>query len=246
MDFPAMRSPGLSACREYHDHLRKIQRRNFEGKIFYHEPHVTSWMLHKGPNTSYSNVERLVHEVYANERIPFPPWAEKKHLPLLSVLLHEEIQCGHMVHVFQKQSSHDFHLGLEDLNNYYERTLRDLESLGLKHPPGMGLSDCTEVINTFDRVRWSFSPVSLNLNMSFTVTNASAILPFCYRELINDKGGTASVCVYGIQQDLVEDDDLRQALEPSKIWKEDFGSVSNLTHLVFHIYFSSILIRLLW
>lgn len=61
--------------------------------------------------------------------------------------------------------------------------------------------------------------------MSFTVSHASAILPFCYRKVINDKGGTASVCIYGIQADLVGDDNLNNTLEPSKKEQSDHGLV---------------------
>ncbi|KAG6363611.1 hypothetical protein INS49_008712 [Diaporthe citri] len=121
-----------------------------------------------------------------------------------------------MFHIFRKQLSDDYHPGLEDMSTYYRRILSDLETSRLQVPSKWGLSNYSEVIKAFDRVRWSFFTVRLSLNMSFTVSHASAILPFCYRKVINDKGGTATVCLYGIEQALVEDPALRKALEPSK------------------------------
>lgn len=217
---------GLSACRRFHDHLQKIQRRNFEGELFYPRPHINSWMLEQTPNTGSSNVETLVQELYANDQTPFPPQIEDKYFPLFSILLHDEIQCGHMFHIFRKQLSEDYHPGLEDMSTYYRRILSDLETSHLQVSSKWGLSNYSEVIKAFDRVRWSFFTVRLSLNMSFTVSHAAAILPFCYRKVINDKGGTACVCLYGIQQDLVEDSQMRKALEPSKQENSENGIVS--------------------
>lgn len=224
-DSQGAHTPGLSACRQFHDYLQKIQRRNFEGKLFYPRRHVKSWMQEQALNTGSSNAERLIQEVYANDQTPFPPRVEKK-LPLLAILLHEEIQCGHMFHIFRKELSRGYHLRLEDLSTYYQRILSDLETSGLQVPSKWGPSNYREVIKAFDRVRWSFVTVRLSLNMSFTVSHASAVLPFCYRKVINDKGGTASVCLYGIEQDLVEDFELRKALESSKQESSDNGNVS--------------------
>lgn len=181
-------------------------------------------MQDKVLDTASSNVERLVQEVYANDQTPFPPQLEKKHFPLFSILLHEEIQCGHMFHIFRKQLSEDYHPGLEDMSTYYRRIMSDLETSRL--PCKWGLTNYSEVINAFDRVRWNFITVCLSLNMSFTVSHASAVLPFCYKKALNDKGGTADVGLYGIEPDLVEDSKLRTALEPSKQESPENGIIS--------------------
>ncbi|KAK7708019.1 hypothetical protein SLS64_006841 [Diaporthe eres] len=221
-DSPAMFNPGLDARKEYHDLLRRIQRHNFERKTFYHQPHVTSWMLEKAPNTDSSNAERLVKEVYDHNQNTFPPrLGENLNLLVFSVLLHEEIQCGHMVHIFQRELPKSYHLQLEDLSKAYERILHDLETSHPQLPSKTRLSNYSEVIETFEKLRWSFVPYQLHLNMNPTISHPSAILPFCYREIINDKGGQASVCLHGIQEDLVEDAALRKALEPSR--NEDKG-----------------------
>ncbi|KAL2278790.1 hypothetical protein FJTKL_14133 [Diaporthe vaccinii] len=219
--------PRLSARYHYQEHLQRIQRRNFEGKVFYHQPHVTSWMLEKAANTGFSNAERLVMEVYAHDRDTFPPRLGEN-LLVFSVLLHEEIQCGHMVHIFQRELPMSYHLQLEDLSKAYERILHDLETSHPQLPSKTGLSNYIEVIQTFEKLRWSFVPVQLHLNMNYTISHASAVLPFCYREVINDKGGTASVCLHGIQQDLVEDSALRKALEPSRNLNKEYGICYNL------------------
>lgn len=222
---------GMSACRQFHDHLQRIQRRNFEGKLFYPRPHIKSWMLEEAPNTGSSNVETLVQELYANDQTPFPPRVEEIYFPLFSILLHDEIQCGHMFHIFRKQLSDHYHPGLEDMSTYYRRILSDLETSRLHVPPKWGPSNYSEVIKAFDRVRWRFFTVRLSLDMSFIVSHASAVLPFCYRKVINDKGGTASVCLYGIEQALVEDPKLRKALEPSKQENPENGIVSHILFL---------------
>lgn len=171
-------------------------------------------------------MERLIQEVYANEQTPFPPQVEKKYFPLFSILLHEEIQCGHMFHIFRKELSRNYHLGLEDMSKYYQRILSELETSRLRIPSACGLPNYSEVIAAFDRIRWHIVTVRLTLKMEFTVAHASGVLPFCYRKVINDKGGTASVCHYGIERDFVEDPDLREALEPSKQENPQHGNVS--------------------
>lgn len=182
-------------------------------------------MEEKAPDMDSSNLDRLVQEVYANEQTPFPPRVEEIFLPLFSILLHEEIQCGHMFHIFRKELSQGYHLGLENMSTYYQRILSDLETSRLKVPSRWGPSNYSEVIKAFDRLRWSFGTVSVDLNMSFTVSHACAVLPFCYRKAINDKGGTASVCLYGLHQDLVEDKNLREILEPSRVKTAETGIV---------------------
>lgn len=232
-DSPAMFTPGLDARHEYHDLLQRIQRRNFEGKTFYHQPEVTSWMLKKAPNTDSSNAERLVKEVYynLNDLSIFPPRGVDN-LLLFSILLHEKIQCGHLVHIFQRQLPESYHLRLEDLSKHCKRILNDLETSHPQLPSKTGLSNYSEVINAFEMLRWSFVPYQLHLNMNPTISHPSAILPFCYREIINDKGGQASVCLHGIQEDLVEDAALRKALEPSRNEDKGHGPVSQPHPLV--------------
>lgn len=219
--------PGLSVCRQFHSYLRKIQRRNFEGRLFYPPPYITAWLQEKAPSSSSSNVERLIQEVYADEQTPFPPQVEGEYFPLFSILLHEEIQCGHMFHIFRKELSRKYHLGLEDMSKYYQRIVSELETSRLRVPSTCGLSNYSEVIAAFDRIRWHIVTVRLTLKMEFTVAHASGVLPFCYRKVINDKGGTASVCLYGIERDFVEDPDLREALEPSKKENSQHGTVSS-------------------
>lgn len=225
-DSPAMFTPGLDARHEYHDFLQRIQRRNFEGKTFYHQPQVTSWMLKKASSTGSSNAERLVKEVYDNNDPSIFPPRGVGNLLLFSILLHEKIQCGHLVHIFERQLPETYHLRLEDLSEDYKRILQDLETSGLHLPSKCRPSNYSEVINAFDMLRWSFVPYQLRLNMNPTIPHTSDILPFCYREIINDKGGQASVCLVGIQEDVVEDAALRKALEPSRKQKKGHGSVS--------------------
>lgn len=225
MDSAVRRPPRADACREYHDHLQKIQRRNFEDRIFYHQPDVTSWMQEKSPWSGSTNAERLVEEVYADDKRPFPPKVGDN-LLLFSVLLHKKMQCGHMYRIFQSHLPDTFHIQVEDLTNHLERIRYDLETSCPKLPSEGGPSSYSKVIETFESLRWSFVPFRLHLNMNHTISHPSIILPFCYRELINEKGGTASVCLYGIQWDLVGDLALRNALEPSRESNKEYGPVS--------------------
>lgn len=225
MDPAGPRSPRLGACREYHDHLQKIQRRNFEGRIFYHQPDVTSWMQDKTPGSDSKHLENLVEEVYTNDPNLFPPQVEHN-LLLFSVLLHEKMQCGHMYRIFQSHLPEHFLIQVEDLTKHLKSIRYDLETSRPRLPSEGGPSNYNEVIETFERLRWSFVPFRLHLNMNQIISHPSIILPFCYREVINDKGGTASVCLYGIQQDLVEDVTLRKALEPSRDSNKEYGIVS--------------------
>lgn len=225
MDPAALCSPHLGACREYHDLLRKIQRHNFEDKVFYHQPHVISWMQNKAPRSNSTNAERLVKEVYTNAPDPFPPHVGDN-LLLFSVLLHEKLQCGHMYRIFQNHLQESSRIHMEDLTKHLIGIRSDLETSRSKLPSEGGPSSYNEVIEAFERLRWSFVPLRFHLNMSPIISHSSTVLPFCYREVINDKGGTASVCLYGIQQDLVEDEAFRKALEPSRHFNKEHGMVS--------------------
>lgn len=245
MDPTALRSPHLGACREYHDHLQKIQRRNFEDRVFYHQPRVISWMQDRAPRSGPTNAERLVKEVYTNDPNPFPPQVGDN-LLLFSVLLHEELQCGHMYRIFQSHLPETYHIQVEDLTKHLEGIQADLETSRPKLPFEGQPLNYSEVIRTFERLRWSFVPFRLHLNMSQIISHPSTILPFCYREVINDKGGTASVCLYGIQQDLVDDATFRKALEPSRELNKKYGIVSQYERLGVSSSAIIILIYLLW
>lgn len=241
IEFP----PHLRALRDYHDHLRRIQRRNFEGKIFYHQQDIKSWMQDEAPRFGSTNLERLVKELYTYDSNPFPPEVGDN-LLLFSVLLHENIQCGHMYRTFQSHLPETYHIQVEDLTKHLERIQCDLEASRPNLPSEGGPSNYSEVIERFERIRWTFVPFRLHLNMNHIISHPSIILPLCYREVINDKGGTASVCLCGIQQDLVEDLALRNALEPSRNLKEEYGPVSQHEPVCVPFYsIVTILIRLL-
>lgn len=81
------------------------------------------------------------------------------------------------------------------------------------------------IIQDFEKARRGAIAAELHLHMAENFQGGAYILPFCRYRPINGKGGTASVFEAFIQQDLVKDTKLQQALARSEVTDEKYGTV---------------------
>lgn len=224
-------SGDFNARADFGQFLEQIKRHNFEGKRFYHQPQVKEWMCREalGNVSSLSNVDRLLAEVYAADTNHFQPTYARQlqdNLIVFAILLHPDVQCGDSIHVFRKHIT-DVNLHIQDLSRVYDDIVKELEFEEKPLPRRWKTQDYRAITDAFERQRWAFNPVPLQLGMDASIPHALSILPFCFKRLINDKGGTAGVYQYKIQHDLVSDPSLQEALQDSLVEDDEFGKVSN-------------------
>lgn len=219
-------------------HLQQKERRNWEDKIFYLPSDIRAWMNKKSPGETVTNVVRLVSSFYDGDGFP-KITADKctKHQLVLAVLLHPDVNCGHLIDIFVRCNLSDNYLLLyADPKSRYNSIVEDLTKERPLLPRGYTQYDYKAVIDAFDEVRWAFCPASLELHMDTDFPSGPCILPFIHGVVINKKGGTANVRHYKIQEDVVESKELKKALESSKHKDPIFGSVRliRLGLIIFH------------
>lgn len=210
-----------------------IRRLNYEDKEFYRPGDIKDWMR-QSPKTrvgsARSNAARLLYKVYHEHDwgLSFQPTTEhqiiSQHLLVFAILAHPTLDCGHMIHVFRKHIR-DGNLDILDLSRIYQDITADLSREATSLPERYREDGYRAVTSAFDQLRWAFSPAPLDLYMDQSFPQGSCILPFCYRKPINEKGGTASVQMYGMQEDLVVSENLRQVLQCSRKNHPEFGWV---------------------
>ncbi|KAF4630836.1 hypothetical protein G7Y89_g7300 [Cudoniella acicularis] len=106
---------------------------------------------------------------------------------------------GHLIYEFQKARVTDQELG----NARYARG--NLQNVLLQSKKGINPESVEKIIAAFEKDRWAFCPVKLKFDMEEDFDN-NHILPFCQRQKVNDKGGTASVFQAIIQEKYVCDE----------------------------------------
>lgn len=208
----------LLAFREY---LNSNVRQNWQGREFYNPEDIKRWMRLQSTSAggqSKSNLAKLLDE-FRTERnfLRHATEAELTKLPILfAILLDVRIQHGHLIHCFKKVIKDDSDLKLDD--KHFDM-LDDIltEERDTKIPVEALLRD-------FKKVRLEYCPIRIGIDNDVHLVDG-AILPFCKRFPINEKGGTANVEQYMIQEDLVADD-LRSALEGSRQTVVGFGEAS--------------------
>jgi len=216
---------------DFQRHLEQIERHNWEDKIFYPPRDIRTWMNTKSPGETATNVVRLVSFFY-NSGDGFPKITADQctdYLLVLAALLHPEVNCGHLIHIFVQYTLSDESL-FYDPTSLYDSIVQELTDERPLLPSNFTQYDYKAVTGAFDKVRWAFCPARLTLHMNTTFTSGPWILPFFYGEVINKKGGTANVRHYKIQDDLVESKDLKKALASSRHKDPTKGWVCLLHH----------------
>lgn len=148
---------------------------------------------------------------------------EHRSVRMFSMLLDQE--RGDLIDIFHSARMCDKYLDLsEDQYKAHHPNLR--KKLREK---GIGDAVIDDIIETVERERWAYCcPINhFTLHMNASFEGGKVIMPFCRRMRINNKGGTAEVFWVAIQEDLIVDQKLRDALEKSAYTDPEFGRVSN-------------------
>jgi hypothetical protein len=207
-------------------HLEQVGRLNWEKKIFYLPSDIRAWMNSTSQGETFTNVVRLVSSFYDGNGFPKTTANDcTKHLLVLAVLLHPDVNCGPLIDIFVRCNLSDDYLSLADPSSYYDDILEDLTKEQPLLPESYTQYDYKAVTRAFDKTRWAFCPARLNLHMNTTFPSGPCILPFLHGVVINKKGGTANVRHYKIQEDIVESETLKAALASSRHKDPAFGWV---------------------
>ena len=178
---------------------------------------LKAWMNGIELGEKLNNAGRLLQAVYNNHpRHQFQPVDSSsisRSSVVFAILLKHDL--GDLVHHFLKANITDDVLRTPSPPyQTLQHFLRDEKEYARK---------LTEI---FDKDRWAFCPVEIRPEMDQTYLYDKQIVPFCKRQTINEKGGTAQVFQVLLQEDFVSDD-LRETMDHSRVEDEDFGTVSS-------------------
>ena len=201
---------------------------------FVHTAEVEQWMRRHDSNDSEQanaaipNAGRLLMEIHDqiidHLSAPFPvDWkpildGENRCVLVFSILLEQEY--GHLIDLFQSARVYD---------KFLDSTGRDYEERLRKKLHEKNIPDVDEVIRKFERAKWAYTSPQLTLHMEENFEGGDFVLPFCRRNVINEKGGTASVYQVAVQEQFIVDPDLKKALAKSLYRDRDFGRVGIIT-----------------
>jgi len=195
--------------------LKSCERVNYQDSIFYHPVEdIKSWMLETSDGeNNVPNVGLLLDISNLSGFASTRPDDIANALLVFAILL--RLQCGHLIHIFQ-QVVHDDTL---DADLRKEDLLSELKRSNLPHPP--------DILEQFDRERWSFCPAKIEDMCHHTKAYYGGrwILPFCRRQIVG-KGGTAAVYGVLVQADIVPENLKNEVLRGYGYADPDFGDVS--------------------
>ena len=181
------------------------------------------WM--RGPSTSnkdLSNLQFLLIVAWANWDWQYATEApssksisarDRCALLVFSILL--ELGYGHVIKIFQKGGILDNVLHAEYLD--YDVIVAELHNFHIR--------DAEQLVTRFEKKRWSYCPVSIKHGMARTFHAGNWVIPFCRRQAVNDKSGTAKVSHVLVQEDFVAEE-VRRLISGSKIEDPEYGPVS--------------------
>ena len=204
-----------SAYSEFKAKLQECTTTAVCGRSFVLVDKLTEWMKSE-VNSGGFQLSRLLAAAYPEAYPLFPPISREQltHpedgcLLVFGILL--EIGYGHLVEEFWRQEKSDRALPVDLL--WLRNTLKELK-----------LPDHDKIADEFDKVQWKYCPVKFDMNMHRKYIQ-NRIMPFCRREAINDKGGTAKLWQVEIPEAFVGQS-LRQAVPSSRFHNEKLGHVS--------------------
>ncbi|KAK8086767.1 hypothetical protein PG994_001741 [Apiospora phragmitis] len=169
-------------------------------KYFYHTAEIIKWMLLIDGQTGQTNAAALLSaaqdSVYHMRNQPGRFGAsdlgkgDRRCYIVFAILLN--LDCGSLIHTFQRYGITDGNLSNERLSNL--DTLKE-------ELPGSA-SDVNKLVSNFDDMRFMFQHVVMDLHTPTVYSDRQKgrwISPFCRRQLINNKGGTAKVWQVSVQ-----------------------------------------------
>lgn len=210
--------PHFSLCNDFKAMLETTWSRSATSGKYKDTSKIVEWMKRIEVRQKGSNAERLLREVFERSQArTFPPIIESNTgdhcYLLLSILV--EINHAELIDFFRELKITDSKLDIAHF--HYDWLRKDLTNAHI--------SDATAIIDRFEAARWSYLPPKFDVGFDERFHGGKWILPFCKREPITEKGGTARLWQVAIQEDHVQQD-LRRSIERSKFKDEKFGWVS--------------------
>ncbi|KAK8038980.1 hypothetical protein PG993_007391 [Apiospora rasikravindrae] len=220
------------ACRIHDANSKRCLRADSEtgewathccAKAFYHTDEIVRWMLFKDGRSGQTNLAALlaaamdsVHHMRDQPgRLKSSDLGkgDRRCYVVFAILLN--LDCGSLIHTFQRFGITDGSLANERLPNL------DALKEGLQG----AVSDVNRLLSNFDDTRFMFQHVVMDLNTSAVYSDRQRgrwISPFCRRQLVNDKGGTAQVWQVSVQEQFVSPE-LKERLGRSEFEDYQFG-----------------------
>ncbi|KAF2823723.1 hypothetical protein CC86DRAFT_59153 [Ophiobolus disseminans] len=183
-----------------------------------HVDAMKQWWLRKTSEPDQTKLLRLLDEM-PDEMHParkFPLaihklFTEKRSgLTVFSLLLKQN--RGHLMDRFYDSGIHDNHLAIvrdDALRNNLRRI--------------MPHDEVNAVLDDFNKHKWQFCPMELNLHMSHSLQGTKTIPPFCHKIKMGEKGGTASIYWVAVEKNFISDEKLRIVIEDSLYEDPDYG-----------------------
>jgi hypothetical protein len=219
MNAPAQVSKRPSLCDYFKSMLVTTWTRSAISGKYKDTFKILEWMKTEEFGEKASNADRLLREVFnrSQARVFIPnidfDTVDRCYL-VFSILL--EIGHGDLIDYFRELIKTD--QTLDSAHFQYKYLEKDLISAKV--------GNAKDIIDRFDNVRWSYLPPKFKLGFDGRFHDRRQILPFCKREPITEKGGTAQLWQVAIEEDHVQQD-LRYPIERSKFKDETFGWVSS-------------------
>lgn len=200
---------------------------------FIHTEKLESWMNRQDsqapPNTKATGLLDELHDKIKHHRafgLPLDSASiftgDNRSLIMFSMLLDQD--RGDLIDIFHNAGVCDKYLGAPDhIFNATHSSLR--HHLREKRYTDTEINEIIEIVG---RERQAYCSRQLTLHMDASFEREKAVMPFCRRMRVNNKGGTASVFWVAVQKDLITDQKLRDALDNSLYPDPEFGPVSLL------------------
>ncbi|KAK2765346.1 hypothetical protein FQN54_008192 [Arachnomyces sp. PD_36] len=184
---------------------------------------IVEWMEQRQDGEDVTNLDGLLREL--KDKIKslntYDPFSSSDHLlkgdnrcvTVFAILL--ELGHGELIYTFKFMNVIDKLLELAPNSNLTELR-RDLIQ--------RNIPNASKIIDEFQDAKWAYYSPSLKLSMERNIDSKS-VLPFCRRERVNGKGGTASVFEVRVKEEFISDPGLAKALSKSRCIDPVFGQV---------------------
>jgi hypothetical protein len=163
-----------------------------------------------------TNLHRLLQELHTGHR-KFPLehdvyfTGKYQCLRVFSLLLKNGF--GHLVDRFYQSQMSDYTIHHDGSFELLRENLSDV----------LPNNEVESIIQKFRREKWTFCPLELELHMDRPLEGTKIIAPFCHKIKLTE-GGTASVYLVAVQEDLIRDARLKAVLQDSMYKDSAFGA----------------------
>jgi hypothetical protein len=144
---------------------------------------------------------------------------------VFSVLLSQD--RGGLIDIFQDVGIVDNSLEHSGSDRFRVNLKRELRENSIPNPD--------RVVEEFEQAKWAFLPAPLKVHMQRNFLGGKFVFPYCRRQRINHKGGTAAVYEVVVQKEFfhIPDetaDEMKEVLRRSLFEDSEFGEVRRVSH----------------